>query len=55
MTKELERMQSSLSRGRPFGDDAWQARTVRRLHLAPTVRREGRLTGKDTRHASQKN
>jgi len=27
-TKALERMQSSLSRGRPFGDDTWQVRTV---------------------------
>jgi len=48
-------MQSSLPRGRPFGDDAWQARTVRRLHLEHTVRREGRPASKNKRHAIQKN
>lgn len=40
--KEVEKMQASLARGRPFGDDAWTARTLRRLHLEHTVRPEGR-------------
>jgi putative transposase len=40
--KELERVRVSLERGRPFGDEQWVARTVRRLHLEHTVRREGR-------------
>jgi putative transposase len=40
--KELDRVRASLERGRPFGDDAWAARTVRRLHLEHTVRPEGR-------------
>jgi putative transposase len=40
--REHERMKPSLERGRPFGEDAWVARTVSRLGLQHTVRREGR-------------
>lgn len=40
--EELTRMQASLSRGRPFGDEGWTARAVRRLNLQHTVRPEGR-------------
>jgi putative transposase len=40
--KELGRVRASLERGRPFGDDAWAATTIRRLHLEHTVRPEGR-------------
>ena len=40
--RELERVQGSLARGRPLGEDGWVARTVRRLGLQHTVRPEGR-------------
>jgi len=40
--KELARLRVSVGRGRPFGSDAWTGRTVARLHLEHTVRREGR-------------
>jgi putative transposase len=40
--KELERVRASVERGRPFGDEQWVTKTVRRLHLEHTVRREGR-------------
>ncbi len=40
--KELERIEVSERRGRPYGDDKWVARTVQRLGLAHTVRRQGR-------------
>ena len=36
--KTLARLQTSLSRGRPFGDDAWVVRTVARLGLEHTIR-----------------
>jgi putative transposase len=42
MPKELERLEASESRGRPFGDESWQDRTIARLALEHTVRREGR-------------
>ena len=40
--RELEMVEASLKRGRPLGDERWAARTVRRLGLEHTVRREGR-------------
>jgi putative transposase len=40
--KERQRMVQSMRRGRPFGDDAWVARTADRLGLGHTIRREGR-------------
>ena len=40
--KELERVRASVARGRPFGDDAWAEKTIRRLHLEHTVRAGGR-------------
>ena len=40
--KERDRLTISLTRDRPFGDDTWTARTVGRLGLEHTVRREGR-------------
>jgi putative transposase len=40
--KELDRVRASLERGRPFGDDDWAAKTIRRLGLEHTVRPEGR-------------
>jgi putative transposase len=39
---ELSRLQPSIDRGRPLGDDKWVAKTVQQLHLEHTVRREGR-------------
>ena len=40
--KELARIDVSMKLSRPFGDEDWSARTVRRLGLEHTVRREGR-------------
>ncbi len=40
--KDLERIQVSLERGRPYGRDAWVKRIVDKLHLEHTVRPEGR-------------
>ncbi len=39
--KEQSRWELSLLRSRPFGDDAWTARTVKKLGLEHTVRGEG--------------
>jgi putative transposase len=44
--KELERLELSEERNRPFGDDRWVMRTVGRLHLEHTIRPEGRPPGK---------
>lgn len=41
-TKEVERMQLSLKRSHPLGDDAWTTRIARRLGLTHTLRKEGR-------------
>jgi putative transposase len=40
--REVDRLKLSLSRCRPYGDDAWLARTASRLHLRHTLRPEGR-------------
>lgn len=40
--KEIERMQMSISRDRPFGSDRWIQMTAKRLSLTHTLRREGR-------------
>jgi putative transposase len=40
--RELERVELSLRRGRPLGDEHWVAGAVRKLGLEHTVRREGR-------------
>jgi putative transposase len=40
--KELDRLQISESRSRPFGDDRWLDQTVARLSLQHTIRPEGR-------------
>jgi len=39
---ELDQLKPSLERGRPFGDEKWQAQTAHRLGLEHTFRREGR-------------
>ena len=41
-SRELERLRSSASRGRPFGSNAWVRAAVARLGLQHTVRPEGR-------------
>jgi putative transposase len=41
-TSELEALQTSVNRGRPFGDDAWVATTAKRLNLGHTLRDPGR-------------
>ena len=40
--REKAAMEVSIRRGQPFGDEAWVARTVARLHLEHTIRPEGR-------------
>ncbi|MGH7177951.1 MAG: transposase [Tepidisphaeraceae bacterium] len=39
---ELEALRVSVKRGRPFGDDRWQARTAKRMCLESTLRPRGR-------------
>ena len=40
--KDLRRLKPSITRGRPFGDDAWVWQTAATLRLEHTVRPEGR-------------
>lgn len=40
--KELERLQASIDRGRPFGDNRWVDRTVEKMGLESTVNSRGR-------------
>jgi putative transposase len=52
--KELARMELSLKRSRPFGDEAWLAMAVRKLRLEHTIRREGRPSkGKENELADE--
>jgi len=39
---ELESLRTCVQRGRPFGEDAWQLATVKRLGLDSTIRPRGR-------------
>jgi putative transposase len=39
---ELAQVRRSVERGRPFGDDAWSNRAVKRLNLESTLRPRGR-------------
>jgi putative transposase len=41
-SKEMERVQTSIRRDRPFGEPSWVARIAKRLHLEDTLRPEGR-------------
>ena len=41
-TKELDRITAALKRSQPFGDEKWMSRTVTKLGLEHTIRREGR-------------
>jgi putative transposase len=40
--REQTRLSVSLTRGRPFGDERWTTRTVSKLGLEYTIRKEGR-------------
>jgi hypothetical protein len=40
--EEAERVQASIARNRPLGDEAWQQTQARRLGLLHTLRSEGR-------------
>jgi putative transposase len=40
--KELEAIQTSVKRGRPYGSDRWQKATARKLSLESTLRPRGR-------------
>ncbi len=51
--KELERLELSESRGRPYGDEAWVLKTASRLGLGHTIRREGRPSKAQTQQAEQ--
>lgn len=53
--KELERIQASVARGRPYGDAGWQERMVRKLGLQHTVRREGRPSRQAKPERTRKN
>jgi putative transposase len=39
---ELQELRTSVTRGRPYGDDHWQRRTARRLNLESSLRPPGR-------------
>ena len=39
---ELEALRRSVVRGAPYGDEAWQRRTAKRLGLEATLRPRGR-------------
>jgi len=45
-TTEVESIQHSIQRGRPFGSETWQKRTAKRLNLESTFRPRGRPPGK---------
>jgi putative transposase len=40
--KELDRLRSSLERGRPYGSESWVLRTATRFRMEHTIRPEGR-------------
>ena len=40
--EEVKALRHSVIRGRPFGDDDWEQRTARALHLESTLRPRGR-------------
>jgi putative transposase len=40
--REVEAIQTSIARSRPFGDESWQDKQAKRLGLSHTMRREGR-------------
>jgi putative transposase len=45
---ELLRLETSMKRSRPFGDDRWAARAAARLGLEHTIRPEGRPRSEKT-------
>jgi len=52
--KELEKVEASLKRGRPLGDEGWMSRTVRKLGLEHTVRPAGRPRKADGKRKEDK-
>jgi len=40
--KELEALRESIIKGKPFGDEKWQAKTIGELGLQSSQRRAGR-------------
>jgi putative transposase len=52
--KLLAALQTSVNRGRPFGDDRWVAATAKRLDLGHTLRERGRPRKKPARPKKQK-
>jgi putative transposase len=50
--RTLEQVRISVTRGRPFGPDAWVCRTARRLGLTQTLNPPGRPPGKRSRNQS---
>jgi putative transposase len=51
--RERDRLETSMRRGRPFGDETWTSRTVRDLSLDHTIRQEGRPTKEPDAAASR--
>ena len=49
--KVIESVRASVTRGRPFGSDAWQENTAKQLGLESTFRSRGR-PGKATEHVN---
>jgi len=39
---ELEAVRRAVQRGQPFGSEAWQERTAKKLHLEYTLHKRGR-------------
>jgi putative transposase len=52
--RELERVRVSIKRGRPFGDEKWLGRMVKRLRLETTVRDPWRPSKKKKRERTEK-
>ena len=46
--KELKALRTSVKRGSPYGDSAWQTKTARRLDLESSLRPPGRPKKRDT-------
>jgi putative transposase len=47
---ELDRLQTSLKRGRPYGDESWTQKQAKKLGLERTIRPEGRSVRLATGH-----
>lgn len=51
--RELERIRTSVARGRPFGDESWTDRQCERQGLWATMRPRGRPRGRKVQRAAQ--